>query len=126
MGRGEREYRYVGETEDLQDRILHGHMADRKASTRMEAVRKKIAALERVQNGPEVFRRVHEKWWFAWEVVEDPDMRRLVERLLIAWLRAEGQPLLNDPASNDAVPIDIDRLMAKMAERFPAQPSGTC
>lgn len=57
--------------------------------------RDKLAAREGVKMGWETLTRMQEKCWFVWQEIPNPDMCSLVESLLIAWLRAENQPLLN-------------------------------
>jgi hypothetical protein len=115
IGESERQFIYVGEaakarTANLRTRISR-HMSDSTAEGK--DFRHKYALREGLPPGPEAAKLIREKCWFVWKQIDDPDMRLLVESLLIAWLRAEKQPLLDDPAPPPSRrPIDVARLVA--------------
>lgn len=55
-----------------------------------------MAAYEGLTNRVDVLHRLREIYSVAWVQITSPEMRILVESLLIAWAKAENQPLLND------------------------------
>jgi len=85
---------YVGEAKVLKRRITSDHISGEQKATTSE-FRKKLNQRFSIPFGPGMRSWVEQNCSFSYVVVEDYDMRVLVEAMLIAALRAGGAPLLN-------------------------------
>jgi len=86
---------YVGKAKKLRRRINDDHVSgERKIST--STFRRKVYREYGIEPGNEMRTWVINNCLFAYEEIENSDTRSLVETLLIAFLRANSEPLLND------------------------------
>lgn len=86
---------YIGKAKKLHRRINDDHISgERKMST--GTFRRKLHKVYEVKPGKEIRGWVIKNCLFAYEEIENPDICTLVEALLIVFLRAKGEPLLND------------------------------
>lgn len=84
---------YIGKGENLKKRIKD-HISGMK-SLGKSTFRRKIARIHNIEPGPEMRKWVIENCKFVYKRIDDPDMRSLVEDLLITYLR-NTKKLLND------------------------------
>jgi hypothetical protein len=85
---------YVGKGKDLRRRIRSDHISgEQKIAT--SSFRNRVHEKYRIEPGKEMREWVINKCLFAYEEIQDADICSLVEAILIASMRAKGEPLLN-------------------------------